>query len=81
MNVINTCDCLSDPVLQSDLRGYSCTNTIMEKWKDLKAATAFQILCVYFKHISVDKKITALLRVVRKYKFCVSFDLTLRISL
>ena len=68
-------------VLQSDLRGYSCTNTIMEKWKDLKAATAFKILCVYFKQISVEKKITALLRVVRKYRFCVSFDLTLRINL
>ena len=42
--------------LQSDLRGYSCTNTMMEKWKDLKAATAFKILCVYFKQISVEKK-------------------------
>ena len=35
------------------------------KWKDLKAATAFQILYVYFKQISVEKKIAALLRVVR----------------
>ena len=30
---------------------------------------------VYFKQKSVEKKITALLRVARKYKFCVSFDL------
>ena len=26
------------------------------KWKDLKAETAFQILCVYFKQISVERK-------------------------
>ena len=38
------------------LRGYYCTNTMMERWKDLKAATAFQILCVYFKQISAKKK-------------------------
>ena len=43
-------------VLQSNLRGYSPTNTMIEKWKDLKAATAFQILCVYFKQISAKKK-------------------------
>ena len=43
-------------VLQSNLRGYSGTNILMEKWKDLKAATAFQILCVYFKQISAKKK-------------------------
>ena len=35
-------------VIQSDLHGYSCTNTMVEKWKDLKAATAFRIffLCI-----------------------------------
>ena len=27
-----------------------------EKWKDLKAVTAFQILCLYFKQISVEEK-------------------------
>ena len=48
--------CMRLSALQSDLRGYSCTNTMMEKWKDLKAATAFPILCVYFKQISVEKK-------------------------
>ena len=48
--------CMRLSVLQSNLRGYSCTNTMMEKWKDLKAATAFQILCVYFKQISAKKK-------------------------
>ena len=67
-------------VLKSDLRRYSCTNTLMEKWKDLKAVTAFQILSVNFKQISAEKKITALLRVVRKYKFCISFTLTFRIN-
>ena len=42
-------------------------NTMTEKLKNLKAATAFQIFCVFFKQISVEKKITALLRVVSKY--------------
>ena len=67
--------CMRLSVIQSDLRGYSCTNTMAEKWKDLKDATAFQIIFVYFKQLSVEKKNTALLRVARKYKFCVSFDL------
>ena len=40
----------------SVIRGYSCTNTMVEKWKDLNAATAFQIIFVYFKQISVEKK-------------------------
>ena len=48
--------CMRFSALQLDLRGYSCTITMMEQWKDLKAATAFQILCVYFKQISVEKK-------------------------
>ena len=39
------------------------------KWKNLniKAATAFKNFCVCFKQINVEKKITVLLRVVRKY--------------
>ena len=48
VNVINACDFLR--------YSYSCTITMMKQWKDLKAATAFQILCVYFKQISVEKK-------------------------
>ena len=48
--------CMRLSVLQSNLRGYSCTYTMIEKLKDLKAATAFQILCVYFKQISAEKK-------------------------
>ena len=48
--------CMRLSVIQSDLRGYSCTNIMVEKWKDLKAATAFQIIFVYFKQISVEKK-------------------------
>ena len=48
--------CMRVTVLQSILRGYSCTNTMMEKWKDLKCATAFKIVCVYFKQISAKKK-------------------------
>ena len=47
--------CMRLSVLQSISRGYSCTNTIMEKWKNSKAETAFQILCEYFKQISVEK--------------------------
>ena len=44
-------------VLQSDLHGYSCTYTMMENGRIFKkATTAFQILCVYFKQISVEKK-------------------------
>ena len=48
--------CMRLSVLQSNFRGYSCTNTITEKWKNLKAETAFQILCVYLKQISIEKK-------------------------
>ena len=59
--------CMPLSVLQSNFRGYSGTSTMTEKWKNLKAATAFQILCVCFKQISVEKKVTALLRVDRKY--------------
>ena len=39
--------CMRLSVLQSDLRGYSCTNKMMEKGKDLKAATALKMcLCI-----------------------------------
>ena len=34
-------ECMRSSVLQSDLRGYSCTNIMMETWKDLKTATTF----------------------------------------
>ena len=69
--------CMRLSVLQSNLRGHSCTNTMMERWKDLKAATAFQILCVYFKQISA-KKHHSFTASCWKYKFYVSFDLTFR---
>ena len=40
--------CMRLSVLQSGLRGYSCTNKMMEKWNDLKAADAFNIFfCVF----------------------------------
>ena len=39
--------CMRLSVLQSDLRAYSCTNIMMEKWKDIKTATAFKIFCVF----------------------------------
>ena len=38
-----------------------------EKMEGFKGFNHFPDLCVYFKQISVEKNITALLRVVRKY--------------
>ena len=67
--------CMRLSVIQSDLRGYSCTNTNGGKMEGFKGCNRFPDFFVYFKQKSVEKKITALLRVARKYKFCVSFDL------
>ena len=66
--------CMRMSVLQSDLRGYSCTNTMMEKLKNIKASTTFQILCVYFKQISVKKKITPYCQLLENIDF--AFRLT-----
>ena len=37
------------------------------KMEEFKGCNRFPDFCVYFKQISVEKKITALLRVVRRY--------------
>ena len=54
MNVVNECDCLCHSQICADILGLHYYND--GKLRDLKAATAFQILCVYFKLISVEKK-------------------------
>ena len=42
-------------VLQSNFRGYSCMNTMTEKWKNLKAATAFQIFVCFSNRVVLRK--------------------------
>ena len=64
-------------VLQSNFRGYSFMNIMTEKWKNLKAATAFQIcvcVCVCFKQISVEKKSQLYCELLVNITFCVSFN-------
>ena len=57
-------------VLQSNFRGYSCIYTMMGKWKNLNVAIAFQIFCVYFKQISVEKTITASCELFENVTLC-----------
>ena len=72
--------CMRFSVLQSNFRGYSCTNIMTEKWKNLYAATAFQILYVYFKQISVEKKSQLYCELLENISFRALFNLTLRIN-
>ena len=71
--------CMRVSVLQSNFRGYSCINTMTEKWKNLKAATAFRF-CVCFKQINVEKKSQLYCELLENITFCISFNLTFRIN-
>ena len=69
--VVNVRICMRLAVLQSNFRGYSCINTMTEKWKNLKAATTVQILSVYFKHILLREKSQLYCELLENITFCV----------
>ena len=55
-------------------------NTVTEKWKSLKAATAFQIFACISNRLVLRKKSQLYCELLENITFCVSFNLTFRIN-
>ena len=75
VNVRNACDCLCYSHTFAGILALIQWRK-MEKKKNKKAATAYQIFLCVFQTDSVERKITALENIT----FCVSSNLSLRIN-